>query len=158
MELTSLSEWYHILLGLSVELGVAAAGLVFVGFWVERRWSERCLVLVLVASYVWMVLMARGMQVQGNYWAHYLGFVADHYPPAAYPLLAQQTQQDYHLVLESTNRLGWTAVLVTEMTILFGGVLLLRWCAPHRHDAKPPMLPAASAEDGELELTFEPLS
>jgi hypothetical protein len=118
MELTSLglSAWYHVLLGLSVELGLAAGGLLFVACWVNRPCWERSLVVVFVAAYVWMVLMARGVGLQAAYWTHYLAFVAQYYPPAFDPLLAQQTQQDYQLVLESTNQLGWLEITIEPLS------------------------------------------
>ena len=135
MELTSLSlsGWYHVLLGLSIELGLAAA-------------------------FVWMIHVTRSVQLQSAYWTHYLAFLALNYPTGLYPLVAQQTQQDYQVVQQSTNQLGWTAVLVTEVTIAFGGVLLFHWCAPHIRDPKTSAASVAPAEENELEFAIEPLS
>ena len=139
MELTSLSlsGWYHVLLGLSIELGLAAGGLYFIAFMVHRRWSERSLVAVLAAAFVWMIHVTRSVQLQSAYWTHYLAFLALNYPTGLYPLVAQQTQQDYQVVQQSTNQLGWTAVLVTEVTIAFGGcpaVPLVRPAHPRSQD------------------------
>jgi hypothetical protein len=121
-----LSSWHTIVLGLALELAFENAGLVLVSVVTQRRWRERVLVVVPLAAFVWMLGTARGIQVQLTYWSNYFAFLADHYPPY-YSLLYAQTQQDYQLVVDSVNSLGWTAVLVTEVMVLFGGLLLLRW-------------------------------
>jgi hypothetical protein len=155
----SLSVWQSVLLGLALELGVVAAGMLFVSAWAKRPWRERLLALVPVAAFVWVVLLARGVRAQAEYWAHYLAFQAAHYAPQAYPDLARQTQRDYGLVVEGANRLGWTAVLAAEGVALLGGALALRWWRARRHPRQGPLtLARAAGEAGEPDITVEPLS
>lgn len=158
----SLSSWHTILLGLAAELACEAAGLLFVSIWTERRWHERALVAAPLAAFVWIVSVVRDIQPQLDYWSSYFAFLFVHYPPARYPLLYAQTQQDYRLATraatESANRLGWTAVLLTQ------GVLLLYWYIQARRGTRagpakpPPPAPPRDDEAGELEITIEPLS
>jgi hypothetical protein len=68
-------------------------------------------------------------------------------------------------VVDGVNSLGWTAVLVTEVMVLFGEMLLLRWGSAvgwwgGGHSPTPiARIPDEDAgEAGELEITAEPLS
>ena len=154
----SLNVWEGVLLGLALELGAVAAGLLFVSAWAKRPWRERLLALVPVAVFVWVVLLARGLRAQAEYWAHYLAFQAADYGPRAYPGLARQTQHDYGLVVESVNRLGWSAVVVTEGIALLGGALALRWWRARRRTLQGPLASARVAgENGEPDISVEPL-
>lgn len=162
----SLSSWHTILVGLAVELACEAAALLFVSTLADRRWHERALVALPLAAFVWVLGVARGIQLQLDYWSSYFAFLSAHYPPNKYPLLYEQTQHDYRLAIaattDSANHLGWTAVLLTEGMVLLGGVLLLYWYTQARRGipAKPPSPapPKDDGEDGALEITIEPLS
>lgn len=162
----SLSSWHTILLGLAVELACEAAALLFVSTLADRRWHERALMALPLATFVWVLGVARGIQLQLDYWSSYFAFLSAHYPPNKYPFLYEQTQQDYRLAIaattESANRLGWMAVLLTEGMVLFGGALLLYWYTRPRlaGPAKPPppAPPKDEDEDGALEITIEPLN
>jgi hypothetical protein len=160
-----LSSWHTIVLGLALELAVENAGLIYVSVVTRRRWGDRVPVVVPLAAFVWMLGTARGIQIQLAYWLSYFAFVSVHYPPY-YSLLYGQTQHDYQLVVDGVNRLGWTAVLVTEMMVAFGGLLLLRWGSAVGWWGRRPSTPSAVAlmpdeedevEAGELEITVEPL-
>src|SRR5215469_4521271 len=122
----SLSSWHTIVLGLALELAFENAGLVYVSVVTERRWCERVLVFVPLAAFVWMIGIARGIQLQLTYWSSYFAFIAASYPDY-YTYLYSQPKQDYQHVVDGVNGLGWTAVLATEVMVLFGSILLLRW-------------------------------
>jgi hypothetical protein len=164
----SLSSWHTIVLGLALELAFENAGLVYVSVVTERRWRERMLVVVPLAAFVWMMGTARGMQIQLAYWTSYFAFLDAHYPHY-YTILYAQVQQEYQHVVDSVNSLGWTAVLVTEVMVLFGGILLLRWGSAMGwwgrvlSTATPPapmiVMPSEDDDDaGELVITIEPLN
>jgi hypothetical protein len=152
-----LGSWHTILVGLALELGCEAAGLLFASYWTRRRGRERMLVAAPLAAFLWLLLAARDVQAQLDFWSHYLDFQVAHYPSGAYPLLAQQTQQDFASVMNDVNRLGWAAVLVTEGVVLLGGILLLRWFAPHGYDATPRAVSEPDAAGDEVEFTVERL-
>jgi hypothetical protein len=155
----SLGAWVSVLIGLALELGCVAGVLLFASYLVGRRWSERLLVIVPVAAFVWMLPMARGVQAQHDYWTSYLAFQVAHYPPSAYPELARQTQQEYADVLQRVSRLGWIAVLVTEGCVLLGGALALRWSRHPRLASQGRRAAThADVEAGESDITVEPLN
>jgi hypothetical protein len=156
-----LSSWHTIVLGLAVELAFENAGLVFVSVVTERRWRERVLVVVPVAAFVWMMGTVRRIQIQLTAWSSYFALLGAYYPTDP-SLLSAQTLQDYQHVVDGVNRLGWTAVLVTEMMVLLGGMLLLRWGSAVEWWGRTPMskarLPDEDARDaGEFDVTVEPL-
>jgi hypothetical protein len=158
-----LSSWHTIVLGLAVELALENAGLVFVSVLTERRWSERVLVIVPLAAFVWMMGAAREIQLQLIHWSSYYAFLDANYP-AYYSLLYAQAQQDYQHAVDGVSSLGWSAVLVTEVMVLFGGLLLLRWGSAvgwwgrARAAKSTPARPGEDEhDDGELEISIEPL-
>jgi hypothetical protein len=156
-----LSSWHTIVLGLAVELAFENAVLVFVSVVTERRWRERVLVVVPLGAFVWMLATARGIQVQLTGWSSYFAFLGAYYPADA-SLPYAQTLQDYQHVVDGVNSLGWTAVLVTEVMVLFGGALLLRWGSAvgwwGRILTPKARIPDEDVlESGELEITVEPL-
>jgi hypothetical protein len=152
-----LSAWHTILIGLAVEVALENAGLVALSFWTQRRWSDRVPVVVPLAAFVWLLATARGIEAQLTWWSHYFVFLAVHYP--GYSLLYDQTQQEYLPVVEGVNRLGWTAVLVTEGMVLLGGLLVLRWGQGVWWSRTTALVHPMQAQDeaGELEITVEPL-
>jgi hypothetical protein len=165
-----LSSWHTIVLGLAVELALENAGLVFVSVFTERRWRERVLVIVPLAAFVWMMGAARGIQLQHTYWSSYFAFLHANYSDY-YSLLFAQAQQDYQRVVDDVNSLGWSAVLVTEVMVLFGGMLVFRWGSTagwwglgrwdlgRRRVAPICVKPGEDEDDaGELEIFVEPLS
>lgn len=150
-----LSVWRAILAGLSAQLACEAAAVLFVSSWAGRPWRERILAAIPFAAFIWLALAARDVQAQVDFWSRYLAFQLANYPPDAYPLLAQQTQQDYASVVEGVNRLGWIAVLITETLAALYAALLFHWFAPHKQDDK---IVAPIQEDGdEVEFLIEPL-
>lgn len=156
----SLNSWHTILVGLALEVAIENAGLLFISFWTQRRWSDRVPVVVPLAAFVWLLATARAIEAQLTWWSHYDIFLAEHYPPSMYPLLYPQAQQEYQSVVEGTARLGWTAVLVTQAMVLLGGLLVLRWGRGLWWGHTTTLVHPTPAKDeaGELEITVEPLS
>jgi hypothetical protein len=159
LPLLGLNSWRAILLGLALEVAVENVGLVVVSFLTERSWWERILLVVPLAAFAWLLGTARGIQSLAIWWSSYFAFQYMHYPPATYMLLYAQIQQEYRLVLEHANHLGWTAVLVTEGMVLFGGMLVLRWGTGVWWGRDTTLVRPTPAEEetGELEITVEPL-
>jgi hypothetical protein len=155
----ALSSWHTILTGLAVEVALENAALVALSFWTQRRWSDRVLVVVPLAAFVWLLAAARAIEAQLTWWSHYDAFLAEHYPLGMYPLLYPQIQQAYQSVVEGAARLGWTAVLMAEGMVLLGGLLVLRWGRGIWWGRRSTLMHPMPAEDeaGELEITVEPL-
>jgi hypothetical protein len=153
----SLDSWHTVLVELALEAGCFVPILAFFSMVWRRRGLPSVLTLVPMAAFVWIALLARDAQIQDAYWQHYLAFVAEYYPADAYPLLAQQTQQDVDAATHAFDSEGWTAVFVTQGTVLFSGFLLVRWYGPRERGGAPVVPTPSEGSDGELEITVEPM-
>lgn len=153
----SLGSWHTVLVELALEVGCCAPILAFFSIVWRRRGLPTILALLPIAANVWIVLLTRDAQIQDDYWQHYLTFVAEYYPADAYPLLAQQTQQDLDAVTQAFDHQGWAAVFVTEGTVLLSGFLLVRWYGPREQESVPVMQTPSEGSDGELEISVEPI-
>jgi len=163
LPLLSPNTWHTTLLSLALGLGCEGAVLLFASFTTKQRWRERILALLPVATFVWMLLLARSVQAQTTYWVSYFAFQATYYPSDTYLPLYLQTQEEFKQVIANINRLGWTAVGVTEGMVLVGGALLLRWYQPaqRRQEPKPRKredLTQVMDEASDLEIVIEPMN
>jgi hypothetical protein len=168
---SSLGFWLFVLLGSALILGLEAADLLFVASWTKRLWRERSLAFLPAIAFVGVLLAARAVRAQYDYWRTYLAFVATNYPASRYSLLFTQTQRDYADVLASVTRLGWIAIAITVVVVALGAVLIAHWSQPDRQltilalirsaraarAARASSAASTTSETSEVEFTIEPL-
>src|SRR5262245_21543673 len=151
------NSWHTILLVLALGLGCEGAVLLFGSLWTQQRRREHALALLPIAAFVWVLLVARSVQAQSSYWVSYVAFQATNYPQ-----LYTLTQEEYKLAIGDINRLGSTALGVTEGMVLVGGALLLGWYQPARRQEPEPWkreaLTQVIDEANDLEIIIEPMN
>lgn len=155
--------WRQIILLYALMLGLEGPALLLAAYRYKRPRIERLVVVVPVAAFCALLVVARALADTYAFWVGYTAWEEATYPPAFWPAMLNQTAQDTAQSAHAVTPLGVSLAVLTAALLVGGWALVIRWQAPplprpKRASAAAAAPATATMEDADnLQITVEPI-
>ena len=154
--------WRQVILLFALLLGLEGLALLLAAVRYRRPRRERLVVVVPVAAFCALLVVARALLDTYTYWQAYTVWEIEHYPGSVLVTLLDQTTQDAAPSAQGATPLGIELAVLTAVLLAGGWALVIRWQAPPppraKHGEATVAAAPAGAPDESLEIAVGPIT